>query len=74
MATNPGFASASDAVKQEVAEANLIQGLMAGQLAALAKRDPANRGGIRTAVAQGARSSYGLDLLSLNLTAQGLRP
>lgn len=74
MATNPGFASASDAVKQEVAEANLIQGLMAGQLAALAKRDPANRGRIRTAVAQGARSSYGLDLLSLNLTAQGLRP
>ncbi|MEG3175323.1 DUF6683 family protein [Sphingomonas sp. RB3P16] len=74
MANNPGFARASDATKQEVADANLVQGLMAGQLAALAKRDPAARGRIRSAVAQGARTTYGLDLLSLDLTAQGLRP
>lgn len=74
MANTPAFASATDAVKQEVADANLVQGMMAGQFAALAKRDPAVRGKIRDAVAQGAKSSYGLNLLSLNLTAQGLRP
>ncbi|RZF59160.1 hypothetical protein EWE75_23215 [Sphingomonas populi] len=74
MATNSAFASASNAVKQEVAEANLIQGLMAGQLAALAKQDPAVRGKIRAAVARGAKATYGFDLLSLNLTDQGLRP
>lgn len=74
MVNNPGFARASDATKQEVADANLVQGLMAGQLAALAKRDPAARDRIRSAVAQGARTTYGLDLLSLNLTPEGLRP
>ncbi|WP_010187513.1 DUF6683 family protein [Sphingomonas sp. PAMC 26605] len=74
MTNSPGFARASDATKQEVADANLVQGLIAGQLAALAKRDPAARVRIRSAVAQGARTTYGLDLLSLDLTPQGLRP
>jgi hypothetical protein len=73
MARNPAFAHATNAAKQEVADANLVQALLAGQLAAHAKQDPASRDKIRAAVARGAKSSWGIDLLSLNLTGQGLR-
>ncbi|RZF59159.1 hypothetical protein EWE75_23210 [Sphingomonas populi] len=73
MAASPAFATASDAVKQEMAEGNLVQGLIVGKFGAMAKKNPALRPKVRALVAQGAKSAYGFDLLSLSLTAHGLR-
>lgn len=73
MAATPEVARASDAEKQELAEANLIQSLLIGAALEQAKTDPAQLQRIATAVRQGARAS-GLDLDTMDLTDKGFVP
>ena len=70
MSSLPEMASASDAVKQEIAEANLVQAALIGAYLEYAKNDPALLGRIATAVRQGARAS-GLNLSGMELTDDG---
>lgn len=72
-ATLPGFARASDAAKQELSEANIIQAAFAGNVATAAAKDRKFAAMARPAVAKGVMNLYGLNLLKLNLTSQGLR-
>lgn len=72
-ATLPGFARASDATKQELSEANIIQAIFAGSIANAVAKDPKFAAVARPAVAKGVMNLYGLNLLKLNLTSQGLR-
>jgi hypothetical protein len=74
MLSNPQFRSASDATKQEVAEANIVQAVMVAQFATAGKKDPGLAPKVRAAVAQGARTTYGFDLLSLDMTDRGFVP
>ncbi|RZF65150.1 hypothetical protein EWE75_07205 [Sphingomonas populi] len=70
----PEFASASDAMKQQLSEANLIQALILSSVAEQAKKNPELRPKVAEAVAQGARNSYGFDLRGMALTDHGLVP
>jgi hypothetical protein len=70
MASLPEMATASDAVKQEMAEANLVQAALIGAYLEHGKNDPALMSRIATAVRQGARAS-GLNLSSMELTDDG---
>lgn len=70
----PEFASASDAMKQQLSEANLIQAMILSSLAEQAKKNPELRAKIAETVAQGARNSYGFDLRNMALTDHGLVP
>lgn len=69
----PTFARASDATKQELSEANVIQASYVANLANAAAADRKLLPTARTAIAKGVMATYGLNLLSMNLTAQGLR-
>lgn len=71
---SPEFARASDAMKQQLAEANLIQAVIISGYAETAKAKPALRAQIASAVAKGARQSYGLDLRAMSLSGRGLQP
>ncbi|MCJ2189073.1 DUF6683 family protein, partial [Novosphingobium beihaiensis] len=71
---SPEFADATDAMKQQLAEANLIQAVIISGYAETAKAQPALRAQIASAVAEGARKSYGLDLRSMSLSSHGLVP
>lgn len=73
MATTAEMVRASDATKQEIAEASLLQAMFSGSLAEAAARDPAGSAQYRTAAIRGVKASYQIDLSRLNLTAQGLR-
>lgn len=70
MASLPEMARASDAVKQEMAEANLVQAALIGAYLEHAKNDPALLRRIAAAVRQGARAS-GLNLSGMELTDDG---
>ena len=72
-ATMPRLMGASNAAKQELAEANIIQSVIAGSLANQAASDPKIAGSVRASVVRAVRDMYQLDLTQLNLTAQGLR-
>lgn len=71
--TRAGLDKASDALKQEVAEAHLIQAALIGAHMASAKGDPGQIRRVAAAVAQGARGS-GLDLQDMTLTDEGFAP
>lgn len=73
MAAIPEIASADDATKQKLAEANLIQTLLIGASLEHAKHDPAQLARVAAAVQQGARAS-GLDLATMELTDEGFVP
>lgn len=73
LASTPEFVRASNATKQEVAEANLIQASLNGTIANAAAKDPRLAPAARQAVARDVMSSYQINLLKLNLTPQGLR-
>lgn len=73
LASTPGIAGADDAVKQEVAEANLVQAALIGGYMERAKGDPALSRRVADAVRQGARAS-GLDLDAMDLTDGGFTP
>ncbi|AQR73336.1 DUF6683 family protein [Sphingomonas sp. LM7] len=70
MSSLPQMATASDAVKQEMAEANLVQTALIGAYLEHAKNDPALLRRIAAAVRQGARES-GLNLGGMELTDDG---
>lgn len=73
MAATPESVNASNALKQEVAEASIIQAMFVGSLANEAARNPAAAGPLRAAAVRGAKASYQIDLSRMNLTANGLR-
>jgi hypothetical protein len=73
IAAVPEIANASDAAKQEMAEAHLLQSLLIGAALEHAKNDPAQLQRISDAVQQGARAS-GLDLRAMDLTDRGFMP
>jgi hypothetical protein len=73
IASTPGFATASDAVKQEMAEANLLQAMLIGAYSERAKGDRDLSRRLAAAVRQGARAS-GLDLDAMELTNDGFAP
>lgn len=70
MASVPEMASASDAVKQEMAEANLVQAALIGAYMEHAKGNPALFRQVASAVRKGARAS-GLNLDAMELTDDG---
>ncbi len=72
LATLP-FQSATDAQKQELAEAMLVQAALIGSFLESAKSDPALMAKVKVAITQGARG-MGLDLDRMTLTPQGFRP
>jgi hypothetical protein len=72
MAT-PAVAGADDAVKQEVAEANLVQAALIGGYMERAKGNSDLLRRVAAAVRQGARAS-GLDLDAMELTDEGFVP
>jgi hypothetical protein len=69
-ATSPEFANATDAQKQEMAEAMLIQAAMIDAAKDNFANDPAMMKQLATAVKQGAKKS-GLDLDTMTLTDEG---
>jgi hypothetical protein len=73
MADTPGILTASNAVKAEVAEANIYQATVAGQLANQAAADPKLAPQARAAAIRGVQSSYRIDLSQMKLTDQGFR-
>jgi hypothetical protein len=66
-------ATAGDAVKQEMAEAYLVQSLLIDSYVEQGKTDPARMRRIAAAVKQGARHT-GMDLDSMELTPHGFVP
>ncbi len=73
LASTPELRGASDAAKQEFAEALLIQAALIGASAETYAKDPAMMRKLGQAVRQGARAS-GLDLDAMTLTEQGFVP
>lgn len=73
MAGTPGMLTASDALKQEIAEASIIQAMVSGSLANEAARNPRAGGPLRAAAVRGVQASYQIDLSRMTLTAEGLR-
>jgi hypothetical protein len=69
----PEFTSATDAQKQELTEAMLIQAALIEASIEGAKSDPALLAQTQKAIAKGAEG-FGLDLYSMTLTPQGFRP
>ena len=71
--STPQFASATDAQKQEMAEAMLIHALLAGQAVSAARKKPEYLAGVEGAIAQGATTAFGFDLRRMKLTDNGLQ-
>ena len=72
LSATPEFASATDAGKQEMAEAMLVQAALIGDTIDTYQSDPAMLAKTRTAIAKGARE-MGIDLNSMKLTDKGFR-
>ncbi len=70
LSATPGFAAATDAQKQELAEALLIQAALVEAAIDYAASDPTLLEQTKVAIAQGAQN-FGLDLYQMNLTPQG---
>jgi hypothetical protein len=70
LVSSPEFANATDAQKQEMAEALLVQAVMIDQLKEMSANDPVSMQKLAKAVKQGAKAS-GIDLDKMNLTQQG---
>jgi hypothetical protein len=70
LASSPDFVNATDAQKQEMAEALLVQAVMIDQLKEMYANDPGMTQKLATAVKQGAKAS-GIDLDKMTLTEQG---
>jgi hypothetical protein len=73
LAATREFAAATDAGKQEMAEAMLVQTMMIQATVDTYKSDPAMLAKTRAAIAKGA-SGMGLDLSKMTLTDQGFVP
>lgn len=64
-ATMPGLLRASDAAKQELAEATIIEAWLASTMANQAAQDRKIAGAVRAAVTRAVRDMYQLDILSI---------
>jgi hypothetical protein len=73
LAATPQFASASDAGKQELAEALLVQAALIGDTIDTYNSDPAMLAKARASIKQGAKA-MGLDLSTMTLTDEGFVP
>ena len=73
LASTPEFATATDAGKQELAEALLVQAALIGDTIDTYKSDPAMLAKAKAAIAKGA-DSMGLKLQTMTLTDQGFVP
>ena len=73
LSTTPEFASATDAGKQELAEALLVQAALIGDTIDTYKSDPAMLAMAKAAIAKGAKG-MGLDLSTMTLTDEGFVP
>jgi hypothetical protein len=73
LSSTPQFRSATDAQKQEFAEALLIQAALIDGSIKYAKSNPALLNKFKAAISQGAKG-MGLDLDKMTLTPQGFRP
>lgn len=73
LASAPEFASATDAGKQEMAEAMLVQAAMIQGAIDVYKSDPAMLAKAKAAIAKGAKG-MGLDLSTMTLTDEGFVP
>jgi hypothetical protein len=73
LASTPEFASATDATKQELSEALLVQAAMIQGTIDAYKSDPAMLAKARAAIAKGA-NGMGLDLSTMTLTDEGFVP
>jgi hypothetical protein len=73
LASTPEFASATDAGKQELAEALLVQAALIGDTVDTYQSDPAMLAKTRAAIKQGAQA-MGLDLTTMTLTDEGFKP
>ena len=71
--TLPAFARASNAAKQQMADAMWIQTLVAASSLGAAKGQPALMAQTKSAIRQGAMKAFKLDMTRLKLTSQGLR-
>jgi hypothetical protein len=71
--SSQGVATASDAGKQELAEALLVQAALIESYVANAKSDPALMTKVKAAIAQGAKR-MGLDIYTMTLTDNGFVP
>jgi hypothetical protein len=71
-AATPAFAATTDAQKQEMAEAMLVQGIMMDAASEQAiKQGGAIAAQVADAALKGAKASYGFDLNAMTLTPQG---
>lgn len=73
MLSTPEFRVASDAEKQEMAEAMIVQATLASQFVELAKTRPDFMPMVKKTVAQGAQNTFGFDLRKMDLTDAGLQ-
>lgn len=69
----PALLGASNAAKQELAEASIVQSVIASALANKAAADPKVAGIVKSSAVRAVGDMYQIDLLQLNLTGQGLR-
>ncbi|MCU0549170.1 MAG: hypothetical protein MUC48_07465 [Leptolyngbya sp. Prado105] len=67
----PTFANATDAQKQELAEASLIEALFVEQALSFAAKDPSKLASVKAAIARTAEK-YGFNVTRLNLSEKGL--
>ena len=65
--------TAGDVARQEFADTLLLQSAIDGALLQSA-RDPKARAAVQAAVANGARTAFGIDLRRTRLTDRGLEP
>ena len=72
ISTTPGFANASDALKQEIAESMLVQALLVDQAVQAAQKQPSAMPSIKAAIAKGARAAFGFDVTRMRLGPNGL--
>ena len=72
LAMVPAMKTATDEVKQEMAEALLVQAMLIGASVDMAREQPELMAPLKAAVAKGAKAS-GLDLSAMTLTDAGFR-
>jgi len=73
LSADPAFTGAGDAFKQEIAEAMLVQAVLANQAVQAAQKQPSAMPAIKAAIGQGTRSSFGMDLMQVRLGPHGLQ-
>jgi hypothetical protein len=72
VAADPSMARVSNAVKQQTAESMILNALIVDATVTNAMKTPGKLPGVKSAVAQGARKTFGFDLTALRLGTNGL--